>query len=251
MQLPINQIMLKDFTGSFYQLEKIDSTNSEVKRKLAENTQGPIIVISKKQTAGRGRFDKNWHSESAENLYLSLGFYPNGPIPDLSLFTLWMGTAICSELNEAYHLQLKVKWPNDLYFNDKKVAGMLAESQLSQKKVKYLIFGIGLNINSTPPVNNATSLKEILQRPLGCNEINSRIISCILRSYEAFAKGLFMNSFKEQWKKLDFLYNKEIEVNLNKTSFRGIAQGISNDGALIIKNDNELKNVHSGTIKLI
>ena len=251
MQPSTDPITLKNFTGSFYPLEEIDSTNSEVKRKLTEDVPSPIIVISKKQTAGRGRFNKNWHSNSPENLYLSLGFCPTAPIPDLSLFTLWMGTAICKKLNEIYCLQLKIKWPNDLYFNNNKLAGMLTESQLSKQRVKHLIFGIGLNINSTPPIDNTTSLKEILQNSLDYKEVSTHIINCILTAYEEFATGSFVNSFQEQWGKLDFLYKKNIEVNLNALSFKGIAQGITEDGALIIKNNNESKNIHSGTIKIV
>ncbi|MCB1124785.1 MAG: biotin--[acetyl-CoA-carboxylase] ligase, partial [Verrucomicrobiae bacterium] len=127
-------------------LNAIDSTNDHATRLLANDYEAPFIVISNQQTLGRGRMGRTWYSPPSSNLYMSLGSRPYVRPDRMQLFTLWMGVNVARHLKEGLHLEIGLKWPNDLYFDGKKLGGMLTEARVDTDYLRELIFGIGLNV---------------------------------------------------------------------------------------------------------
>lgn len=228
-------------------LDEIDSTNSEAQRRLSSSNEKALAVVALKQTMGRGRLGRKWHSSSLGNLYLSFAFKPTFGSDKLSTFTPHMAFAMCHMLNAKYDLPVFVKWPNDLVLNNKKLSGMLAEARIDIDHIYELIFGIGLNIIATRKWPNELKDRVIAMNQeknltVGINRIAADIISTGMDTFLSFAKKADMTENQALWDKYDFLKGKDIEVFEGQTQLKGQANGINSDGTLKLKLPN-------GTIK--
>ena len=128
-------------------LPEIDSTNAEAERQLAAARPTPFVVLARRQSLGRGRFGRVWHSAGHGNLYASFVFRPRLEPGRMSTFTLWMGANLCDLVANFCSLQPGLKWPNDLYFGGRKFGGMLTEARIDADQIRDLVFGLGLNVN--------------------------------------------------------------------------------------------------------
>ncbi len=140
-------------------IKATNSTNSQVKEMLAKGEwpEGERFLYTGYQTAGRGQTGNSWESEADKNLLCSIMLPPN---KNLYFLNIAVGVAIIRLISEP----LTIKWPNDIYWRDKKLAGILVENAIIGNEVKYSIAGIGLNLNQTEFVSDApnpVSLKQI------------------------------------------------------------------------------------------
>lgn len=129
--------------GFFY--ETIDSTNDVLKRKAKENFDKHLVAVSKAQSKGKGRLGRVW--ESNEGLYMSYLIRPDIMPMAASIFTQIAAAAVVMTFKEISDLDIKIKWPNDIVVNGKKICGILTELNAELNKVHYLIVGIGINLN--------------------------------------------------------------------------------------------------------
>lgn len=221
----------------------VDSTNREAERRIASGEPGPFVIASSCQTDGRGRLGRSWHSDSTENLYLSVVFEPNIPPQQLQHFTLWAGICICRQLQGFLpKAPLKIKWPNDLHCEGRKFAGMLTEAKLDADSIRSIVFGLGLNVNSNPndfpdeirPL--ATSLHAIRGEALPLNEVAAAMIRAIEEAYAICVQGLDTpQKLSEAWQPLDALAGRKVTALLKNSEITGIASGIDESGALLLQ----------------
>lgn len=238
-------------------LSSIDSTNDHATRLLANDYEAPFFVISNEQTMGRGRMGRQWHSPPSCNLYLSFASRPNVQPDRMQLFTLWMGVCVARHLRERLELNIGVKWPNDLYFDGKKLGGMLTEARVDADNLRELIFGIGLNVNHTRKDwpedlrQSAVSLRELAGRKLDLNRTTALLIEAIYTGYETFLSGNIRDSFEDLWPELDVLKGKFVEAKSRDRTVEGTASGIDNRGSLILKtSDGKVITLNSGDVHL-
>lgn len=243
----------------FYLLESTDSTNSEAQRLLASGIDTPFAVLGHKQVTGRGRMGRKWHSPKGKNLYLSIALRPNVELVKFRNFTLWQGISIGKFLKSHTGIDnLSVKWPNDLIAENKKLGGMLTEASIDCDQVRSIVFGIGLNINSSPSrfpkdiKNISTSLKEVSGQNWRMHELAAKIIKvCLKASKECLNTDTDKKLLKE-WADMDFLAGKKVKVESGKEKFNGKASGIDSTGGLLIKLRNGTKKIiHAGEISLL
>jgi BirA family biotin operon repressor/biotin-[acetyl-CoA-carboxylase] ligase len=240
-------------------LELSDSTNSEAERLLAMGHEAPFAVLSQKQTKGRGRMGKTWHSPKVGNLYLSIALRPNVELLKFRNFTLWQGISIGKFLRNHTGIEnLLVKWPNDLIANNKKLGGMLTEASIDCDQVRSIVFGIGLNINSSPSdfpeeiKERSTSLKEISQLSWRMHEIAAKIIKVSLKASQECILGTADPLLMNEWQSMDFLSGRRVKIKNGKASYSGKADGIDPSGGLLIKLRNgRHKIAHAGEVSLI
>jgi len=238
---------------------RIDSTNSEAERRIASAEASPFAVVSSGQTSGRGRLGRVWHSDSADNLYLSVLFEPNIPPQQLQHFTLWAGISICRRLQTFVPgADLKIKWPNDLHFEGRKFAGMLTEAKLDADGIRHIISGLGLNVNSQPESypeairGIATSLQAIGCRPLPLNEVAAGVILAIEEAYDICIEKLeTTDTLAEAWHPLDALSGKPVTAILRNQEISGMACGIDQSGALLLElPDGRVEPIRAGDVTL-
>ena len=236
----------------------IDSTNSEADRQLSRRRETPFAIASSCQTKGRGRLGRDWHSASAENLYLSVVFEPNIPPQALQHFTLWAGIHICRALQGLVpKTSLKIKWPNDLHCNGRKFAGMLTEAKVDADRLRSIIFGIGLNVNSNPSKypkdiqKTATSLSAVGGEELKLNQIAAKVITATQVAYDTCILGSGSENLVDAWAPLNSLSGQSVTAIMNNKKITGIACGLDKSGALqLLDEGGILHSVSSGDVTL-
>jgi BirA family biotin operon repressor/biotin-[acetyl-CoA-carboxylase] ligase len=236
----------------------IDSTNSEAERQLSRRHDSPFAIASSCQTKGRGRLGRDWHSASADNLYLSIVFEPNIPPQALQHFTLWAGIHICRALQSLVpKTPLKIKWPNDLHCNGRKFAGMLTEAKIDADSLRSIIFGIGLNVNSNPTKypndiqKTATSLYAVGGEELKLNQVAAKVITATQAAYDTCILGSPSENLVDAWAPLNSLSGQSVTAIMNNNEISGIACGIDESGALqLIDEGGILHSVSAGDVTL-
>jgi len=236
----------------------IDSTNSEAERQLSFGRKGPFAVASSCQTKGRGRLGRDWHSATADNLYLSVVFEPDIPPQALQHFTLWAGIHICRALQSLVpKAPLKIKWPNDLHCGGRKFAGMLTEAKMDADSLRSIIFGIGLNVNSNPATypkeirRTATSLHAVHGGELPLNQVAAAVIAATQAAYDCCILGESSENIVEAWTPLSSLDGQSVTALMNGKEITGVAGGIDETGALLLlQEDGRTQAIRAGDVTL-
>jgi BirA family transcriptional regulator, biotin operon repressor / biotin---[acetyl-CoA-carboxylase] ligase len=157
--------------------EVIDSTNTYMKQHY-HDLPHQSVVRANFQLTGRGQFDRTWESKSGENILASILFKEAMPFDSRSINPIIV-SALLSLLNE-YGIQAHFKDPNDIYVGQKKICGILIETKYDHNALKYMIIGIGLNVNQTDfKEEKATSIKQIMQTQIDLNELFKRLLMLI------------------------------------------------------------------------
>ncbi len=235
------KIRRKGFTFSV--LDEVDSTNDECARQLAAGRAAPFAVFAQRQTKGRGRFGRAWHSEANGNLYASFAFRPRIAPERMQTFTLWMGVTICELVSKFVPVAPGIKWPNDIEFGGKKAGGMLTEARVDADQIRDLVFGLGLNVNSSASQwpaelgRRAVSLAELAQAPIDLNRVTAALIGRVLLAYERFADGDHVDLFAELWNKYDVLRGREVTLAEGSRKRRGRVLGVDDVGSLLLRDD--------------
>lgn len=235
------QLKVRPRGFSLLVLDETDSTNDEAARLLAAGRTAPFAVIARRQTRGRGRFGRVWHSEANGNLYVSIAFRPQVAPAQMSAFTLWMGLNICELLANFTRLTPGLKWPNDILFDGRKAGGMLTEARVDADQIRDLVFGLGLNVNSpaggwpTDLARRAISLAEVAGAPLDFNRLAAALLGRTLLAYEKFGDGSYTKTFADLWHRFDLLRGKSITLIEAGRRHHGTVTGLDDEGALLLR----------------
>ena len=238
---PLLKVRPRGFTLEVH--DEIDSTNDEAARQLAEGRAAPFAVLARRQTRGRGRFGRTWHSASNGNLYASFAFRP-GVSPDrMQTFTLWMGVNICELIVNFARVTPGLKWPNDILFDGRKAGGMLTEARVDADQIRDLVFGLGLNVNSPAGswpgelARSAVSLSEVAGAPLDLNRLAAALIGRVLLAYDRFVAGHHRATFADLWNRYDVLKGRRVAVLEGGRRHPGTVVGVDDEGSLILRDD--------------
>jgi BirA family transcriptional regulator, biotin operon repressor / biotin---[acetyl-CoA-carboxylase] ligase len=227
--------------SKIYFYDHLTSTNSEAVRLLKESGLPEGAVISATyQSAGRGQKDNEWESEPNKNLLISIILFPVNIGPDLQfLISMTISLGICDFLKR-YIPVCSIKWPNDIYVNNDKIAGVLIENSIMGSSVEYSIAGIGLNINQekfTGDAPNPVSLKNI-------TGIDYNIQTCMKQLTFDLDKR-YKLLLSEEWSQIRTDYTSKLyrlgewhEYNDRDGIFTGRIESVANDGTLTISRRN-------------
>ena len=173
--------------------KSVKSTNDIAHKLIKEKKIRPTIIVSEKQTKGRGTMGKKWISKKG-NLFLTIFFDISKKKLDFKKFAVLNAYLLKSILVKKFSNKIKIKWPNDLLFNGKKICGILQETVFNEGK-KFLIVGIGINTNYDPKNSSfaSTSLKHITNK----NIDNKKLFIMIKKKYEKFLFKTNQNTFSE------------------------------------------------------
>jgi BirA family biotin operon repressor/biotin-[acetyl-CoA-carboxylase] ligase len=218
--------------------ESISSTNDFLKNKpLSPHLS---ICLAEHQTRGRGRMGRSWTSPFGRNIHCSFSYVFNRDISEISGLSLVIGILIAKTL-ESFDQRLKplLKWPNDIYMNNKKIGGILIDLMAEANGSCRAIIGIGLNINmkdqALEDVNKPwTSLENLLNAKIDRNILVAQIIDSVLNGVDVFLeKG--MDPFLSEWSHYDLLKGKKVSVTDTNHTTSGIARGITQQGYLLLE----------------
>ena len=177
-------------------LKEIDSTNRFLRELKDEQEDEMVVAVADFQTAGKGQGSHTWESEASRNLLFSIKVHPRW-VPVRQQFLLSMAGAIAiKEALETYVDGITRKWPNDVYWNDKKISGTLIETSIDSKGIKTCIFGIGINVNQEAfhsDAPNPVSLRQILGHEVDKDELLLKVIEGFRRYYELLRRADYMD----------------------------------------------------------
>lgn len=216
----------------------IDSTN----RYLKDLPPSPQLEIccAEMQTQGRGRFGRHWHSPFGENIYFSSRWNLHCDLSKLSGLSLVISLAVVASLKKFHPSPtIKIKWPNDILWKDKKLCGSLIEINAESNASAQVVIGIGLNVNSDTennplPDKDWCSLFELTKQLQDRNELIAQLI-IHLEHYLTLFIDNGLQFFINEWHQYDYLLNKTITVTQFGDSLTGIACGINAMGHLILQ----------------
>lgn len=230
----------------------IDSTNQYLIQRISELKSGDVC-IAEYQSAGRGRRGRQWISPFGRNLYLSMYWkLDQGPAAAIGL-SLVVGVIMAEVLQKLGADGVKVKWPNDLYLNDKKLSGILVELTGKTGDVAHIVTGIGINIAMSKNQNEVINQQWINLEQVGIridrNELACEITNALREAFTQFEKqGLSI--FIERWKSLDNFMHRRVKLIIGEKEIFGIAKGINDQGALLLEQDGKVTPYIGGEISL-
>lgn len=232
------QLLPKGVNCHFF--DSIDSTNDFLLN--IANSTNIDVCITNEQTKGRGQKGRKWYGYKGGSILLSIK--RSFPLScNLNGLSLVVGIAIIDLLEQKYKIKnLKLKWPNDIYYTDKKLAGILIENQV-YKSNQYTVIGLGLNCNIAYDFNKDIKwidLTQILKKTPNITELAAEIIKSILNYCQIF-ENLGFKTFQPKWQRVDYLFNKHITIK-NQS---GVVRGITNDGGLKLQIKDDVKIFYS------
>lgn len=233
-------------------LPVVDSTNQYLLERMTELVSGDACVAEYQQ-AGRGRRGRHWVSPFGANLYLSMFWrLDQGPAAAMGL-SLVIGIVMAEVLQRLGAEQVKVKWPNDLYLNDRKLAGILVELIGKTGDAAQLVLGVGINMAMRG--SNASQIDQqwINLQEAGItidrNELAAELLNELRPSLQQFeTEGL--GSFISRWRRLDNFINRPVKLLIGEKQIFGIARGIDQQGALLLEQEGAIIPFIGGEISL-
>lgn len=230
----------------------IDSTNQYLLERM-DTLQSGDACVAEYQQAGRGRRGRQWFSPFGSNLYLSMYWrLEQGPMAAMGL-SLVIGIVIAEVLRSLGASDVRVKWPNDLYLNDRKLAGILVELTGKTGDAAQLVIGAGINLAMRSPDASIVNQGWINLQEAGVNvdrnTLTARLVNNMRKSLPLFEReGLV--PFIERWSELDNFINRPVKLLIGDRVILGIARGIDQQGGLILEQDGVRKSWVGGEISL-
>lgn len=229
----------------FKAYSSLNSTNDEARRLLSrgENLHGAAI-FAHHQTKGRGQHGKAWVSQPGKHLAMSIILQPDSmPVSSLASLSMKICLAISNVLTQVLpSIPVSIKWPNDIYTGNKKLAGILIENSLNANAVQHCIIGIGMNVNETefePAIPNAISLFMISEKEYDILDL-ARMLQHEVTS--------MIDHPSQQWKKdydeLVFGLEEMHVFRKNENEFNAIVKGVDDDGRIILEGSNQVLNAY-------
>lgn len=237
-------------------LSELDSTNALARELASAGDPEGEVVVADSQNLGRGRLDRVWISPPGVNIYFSLILRPQMPMERVAQISLLAALALARSCSRVYSISPGLKWPNDVFLGGKKAAGILSEAQGDGGGVRFVICGVGINVNldpgDLPPEirERSTSVSAFLGHPVPRTQLFQAFLEDFEEIYFDFLiRGL--SPFVPEWNRLSILEGKRIKVN-GERELEGVVVGLDPSGALRL-NDQEGKPqvILAGDVSLI
>jgi len=240
---------------SFIDLAIIDSTNNYAQQLLANSQPADGTLISTfNQNKGKGYHNNTWLSEANKNLSFSIILYPNFIDAHQQFYlNMAISIAIVEALNDYSKKEFLIKWPNDIYFNKKKIGGILIENSIIGSKINTCIIGVGLNINQknfNAALPNPSSLKLITNKTTDLYKLLNELVKSIESKYQILQSGAF-EQLAQQYKNQLYGINKLLKFKIDGNLFEGIIKGVDDFGRLVISENSIEKKYHYKEIEYV
>lgn len=242
MKISYLQNNLKMLSNIKY-FDEIDSTNNYLKNQNQNN----LLVIANKQTSGKGRLGRTFISEADKGIYMSLLIKPNIELENITKITCLVAVSI-KEALEKFHIDSSIKWVNDIYINNKKIAGILVESQIHLNKLDYLIIGIGINLYGKIENEEIKNLASTIEEETKITIEKEKLIIQIINNIYHYLKNFDVNKFMEKYINASCVIGKEVCINQQGTIKTVFVKGINDEGELVIIDNHKEQIIRNGEI---
>lgn len=235
--------------------DETDSTNTELKKAAEKDAPHGTLAVADYQTMGKGRRGRSWTSPHGVGIWMSILLRPRLHPSCASMLTLVAALAVAEGIEEVCGLESKIKWPNDIVVNGKKVCGILTEMSTELECINYVVVGIGINANAEVFPEGIREIATSLLLETGSRVGRSRLIGAVMKAMEKYY-GLFLE--KQNMSGLLDAYNSKlankdnvVRVLAPGNEYTGTAEGINEEGELLVRmEDGELRAVISGEVSV-
>ena len=242
------------FAANLHHFYKIASTNTAAMAAAAEGAPEGSVFLAEEQTAGRGRGSNSWESPRSTGIYCSVVLRPALPPAEVLVLSLAAGLAVQAailQVDSRVHPDLK--WPNDVLIDGKKVCGILTEMNAEATRVRYIVIGIGVNVNQTSFSRDlpATSLRLATGSEWSRVELAAALLKSLDREYRQLladpgAQQSILRRFAEN---SSWVRGKAVRIEENGSSFDGTTEGLDDRGFLLVRTSQGVRTVLSGTVR--
>lgn len=236
-----------------YVLDTVDSTNNYAKRLAAEGECEGTLVTAKHQSAGRGRLGREFISQRDAGVYFSLLLRPTMCIDEALLLTSAAAVAVCRAVDALAGVRTEIKWVNDVCLGGKKLCGILTEaaSGFESGGIEYVVVGIGINVANVPLDDTiksiATSILANTDKTINKNEL----IACVVNELEKIYRTIGSREFMSEYRERSCVIGRTVNAIRAGVSREVFAEGIDDDGALVVINENgEREHISSGEVSI-
>ena len=240
--------------------KETSSTNIDCKQLAGAGAPHGMLAVAEEQVSGRGRRGRSWQSPAGTSVYMSLLCRPDFPPDKAPMLTLVMGLSVAEAVGRYTGLPARIKWPNDVVVNGKKICGILTEMEmgLETKEIQYLVIGVGINVGNREFPEQLQGIATSLY--LESEEKDQKILRAVLvqyvmeafeKNYELFLETLDFSLLQENYNAL--LVNRDAKVKVldPKEEYTGMAKGIDKDGDLLVETkDGAVKKVYAGEVSV-
>ncbi len=236
------QIGDKEVVAAFHWQYRLltESTNADALA-LFETYQKPCIALAEMQSAGKGRRGRHWISPFAKNIYCTIGIHRSIEAHNLGLISILTGIGLCKALSRSIGDAVQLKWPNDIYYQNKKLGGILIESRPTTGDNYYFAIGFGINVSMTAQdlealPQAATSVNLISADPVSRNLVLAEVIRQVVQMIHSFDEST-ISGLVEEFNHHDVYHNQRIRVTTASESIYGVNKGINNSGQLELETE--------------
>ncbi len=234
--------------------EETGSTAVEARALIEKGAPGGTVVIAESQTAGRGRMGRSWETSPSQSIAMSVIFRSGIPPTLTPLFSLATAVATAQAVAATVPVRPAVKWPNDVYLDGRKLAGVLVEMAAELDRVRWLIDSVGVNVNNSFTGSDlrgrAVSLAEVVGGKVSRVAVATAILAELDRLWLQARRG-DLSRYRRLFGDLDLLRGKRIVVREGDQQLAGVAEGIDGDGRLLLRLDSgEVRTLFGGEATL-
>lgn len=220
---------------------RLASTNLEARRSAEAGAPHGACLVADYQSAGRGRLDRRWIAPAGSCLLFSLILRPKLAIYQVFGLTLLASLALCRALEQLSGLEPMIKWPNDVYLDQRKLAGVLTEFASRAEQVEHVVVGVGLNVNLRRSQlrklgQPATSLATASGRPWDRGVLLAEVLNQMTRLYQDFEQGRH-DRLRAAYERRFLLAGRRVRVVDGDSQVTGVAQGLNPDGSLVLRGE--------------
>ncbi len=246
------------FANYIHHYFSIGSTNMTAMQAAAAGEPEGAAFLAEEQTAGRGRGDHSWQSTQSEGIYGSVVLRPEMSPLDALFLSLMAGIAVAEAVERTTGMKPDLRWPNDVLLDGRKFCGILTEMNAEPTRVRYVVVGIGINVNHTSFAGElepiATSLRIESGREWSRVELTAALLKSLDNQYRKLAEGRLdaqadiIRSFEER---SSFARARHVEVDEDSGKYSGVTEGLDRRGFLLVRTNEGLRTVLSGGVRAL
>lgn len=236
-------------------LEDVDSTNTRAKQLAEAGAPDGTLVIAEHQSFGKGRRGRSWEAPAGSGIWMSLLLRPDIEPENASMLTLVAALAAERGIREAAGVNCRIKWPNDIVLDGKKLCGILTEMSTEMDCINHVVVGIGINVNTEEfpgeLKDKATSIRLYCGHPVKRAPIVGAVLSAWEDCYEQYLETKDLSLLAREYNQKLAGYGGQVLVLASKGEYTGISRGITNTGELLVEmEDGTVRAVMSGEVSV-
>ena len=246
---------LNDNTSSLIEVHSIiDSTNDYLMRRLPNQLSTGQVCLAEFQSAGRGRRGRQWISPFGSQIYLSMYWYLEQGLSAAMGLSLVTALAVSDAVKAHSGVQVQLKWPNDIYLDGVKLAGILIDLEGQALEPSHCVIGIGLNLHMPEESGKLieqkwTDLQSHSKVDIDRNTLSAQLINSLRHRLQQYQQtGL--TAMIEEWHTHDVFLNKRVKLITGERITQGICRGVNNQGALLLEVNGQVKPIYGGEVSL-